>query len=93
LTISRFRFRVPFAIVLPETQLYFGCDCILCLTPFAESDISPYQHAEVLNDRSGEDARYSPAESATGHPAEAHYGSAIGQGWQDEDTALVENGR
>ena len=63
------------------------------LDTFSDCDISPYQHAEVLNDRSSEDARHPPAESATGHPAGAHYGSPIGQGWQDEDTALVENGR
>jgi hypothetical protein len=63
------------------------------LDTFSDYDISPYQYAEVLNDRSSEDARTSSAESATGHPAGAHHGSAIGQGWQDEDTALVESGR
>ena len=63
------------------------------LDTFCRNDISPYQHAEVLNDRSSEAARHPPAESATGHPGEARYGSAIGQGWEDEDTALVESGR
>jgi hypothetical protein len=89
--------RMPFSIsvfayrVRRAGELFLAGMRIL-LDRFSRIDISAYQHAKVLNNRSRRDARSSSTEPSAGYPREAHSRSAVGQGGEDEDTAMVEGG-